>query len=64
MATELDRLGQMTGDNPTRNARMREIHQLVWTRMNRLDQGIRVRQEQGFDAARETITSGLGKQEM
>ncbi len=64
LAGELDRLEQLTGDNPTQNARMREIRQLVWARMNRLDEGIRVRQEQGFDAARETITSGLGKQDM
>ena len=62
--TELDSLDRLTVDNPAQNARMREIRQLAWTRMNRLDEGIRVRQEQGFDAARETIASGLGKQEM
>jgi hypothetical protein len=51
-------------DNRAQNARVREIGQLVWARMDRLDHGIRVRQEQGFDAARDTIASGLGKQEM
>ena len=42
---------------------MREIRKLAWTRMNRLDEGVRLRQEQGFEAAREAV-SGLGKEEM
>jgi len=64
LSAGLDRLGQQTVDNRAQNARVREIGQLVWARMDRLDHGIRVRQEQGFDAARDTIASGLGKQEM
>jgi PAS domain S-box-containing protein len=64
LAAGLDKLEQLTRDNPAQSARVREIRQLAWARMNRLDQGIRVRQEQGFDAARDTIASGLGRQEM
>ena len=64
LARELDELERLTADNAAQNARVREIRRLVMERMSRLDAGVRLRREQGFDAARETIVSGLGKREM
>ena len=64
LSGELDSLERLTVASPAQNARIQEIRKLAYARMNRLDRDIRVRQEQGFDAAKETITSGLGKKEM
>ena len=64
LSGELDSLESLTVASPAQNARIQEIRKLAYARMNRLDRDIRVRQEQGFDAAKETITSGLGKKEM
>ena len=58
---DLDRL---TRDDPAQHGRVTEIRRVAQGRMGRLDAGIRVRREQGFEAARETIVSGLGKGEM
>ena len=62
--TELDNLDRLTVHNPAQNARVREIRTLAWARVNRLDEGVRLRQEQGFEAAREAVASGLGKEQM
>jgi PAS domain S-box-containing protein len=64
LSLELAELERLTADDPGQTARIREIRGLADTRLARLDNGIRVRGEQGFEAARETIVSGLGRREM
>jgi PAS domain S-box-containing protein len=61
---ELDHLDRLTADNLAQGARVREIRRLAWARVNRLDEGVRLRQQKGLEAAREVVASGLGKEQM
>ena len=63
LGSELDALERMTADNPAQNARVREIRQLAWARVNRLDNGIRVRRSR-LRLLPDTFTGGLGRKEM
>jgi CheY-like chemotaxis protein/CHASE3 domain sensor protein len=61
---EMDRLKELTSDNPEQQQRIASFRALAEQRLNRLELAIKARQEQGFEAARDIIMAGQGKQMM
>jgi PAS domain S-box-containing protein len=64
LGADLDSLEQLTADNPAQHARMVELRRLALGRIDRLDEHIRIRQQEGFEAVRQRITGNIGKAEM
>jgi PAS domain S-box-containing protein len=60
----LDRLGQLTTDNPSQQERVALLRPLVVTRLVLLKEGIEARRTHGIDAAQKIISSGQGKATM
>src|SRR4029077_1322852 len=57
-------LAQLTADNPSLQSRIPALKQRISDRLRILEQGIVLRTEKGFDAARQNILMGRGKAEM
>jgi PAS domain S-box-containing protein len=57
-------LKTLTADNPVQQRNISLIESLVAVKLNELDQAIVLRQQSGFDAARQAMLSGRGKQAM
>jgi PAS domain S-box-containing protein len=57
-------LEQLTADNPSLQSRIPALKQRISDRLRILEQGIVLRTEKGFDAARQNILMGRGKAEM
>ena len=57
-------LEQLTADNPTQQARIPALKNRIADRLKILQEGLALRKENGFEAAREMILTGRGKNEM
>ncbi|HUQ71345.1 MAG TPA: PAS domain S-box protein, partial [Planctomycetaceae bacterium] len=55
---------QLTADNPVQQARMSELRTRLAARMQALNENLKLRQDEGFDAARASIATHRGKQLM
>lgn len=61
IAAHIQRLRQMTLDNPSHQQQLDSLEPLIVERLMRLHQTIEVRRAQGFEAARQLVASGEGK---
>ncbi|MGD9885213.1 MAG: CHASE3 domain-containing protein [Reyranella sp.] len=57
-------LAQLTSDNPTQQAKIPRLRQLVCAKLAEFNDTIELRQTQGFDAALAVVISGRGKAAM
>ena len=57
-------LEQLTADNPAQQARIPALKNRIADRLKILQEGLALRKENGFEAAREMILTGRGKDEM
>jgi len=62
--SQIIRLKDLTADNPQQQQRMPTLDQQVQAKLAELKQSIDLRASQGFDAARQLVLTGKGKQEM
>lgn len=64
VADQLASLQEITADNPGQQQRLAELEPLVDARIERMNTGIRLRQEQGFTATQQFAAAGEGKRIM
>ncbi|HXG68706.1 MAG TPA: CHASE3 domain-containing protein [Blastocatellia bacterium] len=60
----LSALRNLVVGKPAQEARLGEMERLVESRLNSLNESLRLRREKGFEAARDFILTGKGKAEM
>ncbi len=60
----IDELARLTSDNPEQQDNVKELRQRIERRLNRLDNNLKLRRDQGFEAVQKAVEEGLGKQEM
>jgi len=58
------RLRELTSDNPNQKARTDELKGLIAQRLEELEQTIRLRREEGFEATRKVVVADRGKRLM
>ncbi|MGZ5086756.1 MAG: CHASE3 domain-containing protein [Usitatibacter sp.] len=61
---ELAAVAALVADNPAQGASLAELRGHLKAKLAELEETIRLRREQGFDAARAVVETGLGKAEM
>lgn len=61
---QINSLKQLTADNPRQQQRVSAIESAIALKLAELAQTVKLRQEQGFDAAQQVVKSGRGKQIM
>ncbi|MBD0266637.1 MAG: CHASE3 domain-containing protein [Tolypothrix sp. Co-bin9] len=61
---QVNSLKQLTADNPRQQQRVSAIESAIALKLAELAQSVKLRQEQGFDAAQRVVKSGRGKQIM
>jgi PAS domain S-box-containing protein len=60
----VERVEDLTRDNPAQRARIRKLRELVRSRLDTLFANVKLRDEDGFDAASEAIATNRGKVQM
>ncbi len=60
----LQRLGELTSDNPRQQNRLATLEQMVAQRLSGFQTGVAARDTGGFEAARQFVLTGRGKREM
>lgn len=60
----LDQLAQLTIDNPQQQQRIQPLSRHVTAKLNELARTVKIRKEQGFDAALAIVVTNAGKHEM
>ena len=61
---EVGELERLTADNPRQQARFPELRERIAAKLKELDETIALRRSGGFEAARQAVSTGRGKQEM
>ncbi|MFP2964300.1 methyl-accepting chemotaxis protein [Myxococcus sp. 1LA] len=64
LQADLNRLRDAMEDHPNQRARLNRIEPIVTQRVNRLEEGIRIRREQGLEAGAKFIQTGQGREIM
>jgi len=62
--SEVDRVEQLTADNPEQAARLKELQTALDERLKSLAEGIETRREAGLEAGRDYVLEGRGKKQM
>ena len=60
----VDRVQALTADNPQQQARIPQLRERIKARLDTLFANVKLREEQGFDAARDSIATNVGKTQM
>src|SRR5262249_13440177 len=61
---QVNELERLTADNPQQQARFPEVRERIKAKLRELDQTIALRKNEGFDAARQEVLTGRGRNEM
>ncbi len=61
---KLQRVSELTSDDPQQRTKVEDLRQHVTAKMSELEASLRVRQQQGADAARQFVLTHRGKAEM
>ena len=64
LAKQLQELKDLTSDNPQQQLNIKEMEPVIKERLDHLKQGIDERRNNGIEAARTTVLSGVGKAAM
>jgi two-component system sensor kinase FixL len=64
LSPEVQRIIDLTADNPAQHARATHLESLVQDRLATLAEAVKLRNEQGFEPAQDFVLNGKGKEQM
>ncbi|AKQ70694.1 type IV pilus biogenesis protein PilJ [Myxococcus hansupus] len=64
LQSDMQRLRDAMADHPNQRSRLNRLEPIVTQRLNRLDEGIRLRRDQGLEAGAKFIQTGQGREVM